>query len=87
MKRKYNVLKSIIPAKTFLPVCFFYLSLITILAACSGNKKTDTANSPAVADTTQVAEAFICPMDCESGKTYDKAGPCPVCGMDLVKKE
>ena len=27
---------------------------------------------------------FYCPMHCEGEKTYDKAGDCPVCGMDLV---
>lgn len=26
-----------------------------------------------------------CPMDCENGRTYDKTGQCPVCGMDLEK--
>jgi P-type Cu+ transporter len=25
-----------------------------------------------------------CPMFCEGEKTYDKAGDCPVCGMDLI---
>jgi copper chaperone CopZ len=29
---------------------------------------------------------FYCPMHCEGDKTYDKAGDCPVCGMDLVKE-
>ena len=29
------------------------------------------------------AEVYQCPMDCEHGKTYDKAGSCPVCKMDL----
>lgn len=29
---------------------------------------------------------YQCPMDCESGKTYDKAGHCPVCEMDLEPK-
>ncbi|MBC7885396.1 MAG: copper-translocating P-type ATPase [Saprospiraceae bacterium] len=28
---------------------------------------------------------FYCPMHCEGDKTYDKAGDCPVCGMDLVQ--
>ncbi len=28
--------------------------------------------------------AFYCPMHCEGDKTYDKAGDCPICGMDLV---
>ncbi|KLT70935.1 heavy metal translocating P-type ATPase [Flavobacterium sp. ABG] len=27
---------------------------------------------------------FYCPMHCEGDKTYNKAGDCPVCGMDLV---
>jgi Cu+-exporting ATPase len=29
---------------------------------------------------------FYCPMHCEGEKTYDKAGDCPVCGMDLVEQ-
>jgi Cu2+-exporting ATPase len=29
---------------------------------------------------------FYCPMHCEGDKTYDKAGDCPVCGMDLVEE-
>src|SRR5690606_22219121 len=30
---------------------------------------------------------FYCPMHCEGEKTYDKAGQCPVCGMDLVEEQ
>lgn len=29
---------------------------------------------------------FYCPMHCEGDKMYDKAGDCPVCGMDLVQQ-
>src|SRR5699024_4979262 len=29
---------------------------------------------------------FYCPMHCEGDKTYDQAGDCPVCGMDLVEE-
>jgi Cu2+-exporting ATPase len=29
---------------------------------------------------------YYCPMHCEGDKTYNKAGDCPVCGMDLVKE-
>ena len=29
---------------------------------------------------------FYCPMHCEDEKTYDHAGDCPVCGMDLVEQ-
>jgi Cu+-exporting ATPase len=28
---------------------------------------------------------YYCPMHCEGEKIYDKAGDCPVCGMDLVR--
>ncbi len=33
--------------------------------------------------------AYQCPMKCEGDKTYDKAGKCPKCNMDLkaVAKE
>jgi Cu2+-exporting ATPase len=30
---------------------------------------------------------FYCPMHCQGDKTYDKAGDCPVCGMDLVEEQ
>lgn len=30
---------------------------------------------------------FYCPMHCEGDKTYDKAGDCPVCGMDIVEEQ
>lgn len=30
---------------------------------------------------------FYCPMHCEGEKTYEKAGDCPVCGMDLVEEQ
>ncbi|MFD1315709.1 heavy metal translocating P-type ATPase [Namhaeicola litoreus] len=30
---------------------------------------------------------FYCPMHCEGQKTYDKAGDCPICGMDLVEEQ
>jgi P-type Cu+ transporter len=29
---------------------------------------------------------FYCPMHCEGEKTYDKAGNCPKCGMDLKEQ-
>ena len=32
----------------------------------------------------QGSGTYYCPMHCEGEKTYDKAGDCPVCGMDLV---
>ena len=38
------------------------------------------------ADMAMAAE-YQCPMDCEEGKTYDKAGICPVCEMELKTVE
>ena len=29
---------------------------------------------------------FYCPMHCEGEKTYEQAGDCPICGMDLVEE-
>ena len=29
---------------------------------------------------------YKCPMKCEGAKTYDKAGKCPACGMNLKAK-
>lgn len=56
-------------------------------SCCSSKKEYDhkdhnhKKNAGRVQNTTGV---FYCPMHCEGDKTYDKAGDCPVCGMDLV---
>ena len=34
----------------------------------------------------KVTGKFYCPMHCEGEKIYDKAGDCPVCGMELVEE-
>lgn len=38
------------------------------------------------ANTTNGSGIYYCPMQCEGDKTYNKAGSCPVCGMDLVQQ-
>lgn len=48
----------------------------TAVNAQSAKAKTD---SVAVVDTV----VYQCPMKCEGSKTYDKAGKCPKCGMNL----
>ena len=30
-------------------------------------------------------DVYTCPMKCNNGQTYDKAGNCPVCEMELEK--
>ena len=57
------------------------------LTSCKNETKKDTE---AVTPTEEVKymainDTYKCPMDCEKGKTYDKAGSCPVCKMDLQK--
>ena len=66
--------------KIILPALFAILFI-----ACNETKK-EGNSSEVKQDSTQVAAVYQCPMDCEKGKTYDKAGVCPVCGMDLEKK-
>jgi Cu+-exporting ATPase len=51
-------------------------------SCCSSTKPQDkiTVTLPSSAQ-----GKYYCPMHCEGEKVYDKAGDCPVCGMDLVK--
>jgi hypothetical protein len=38
-------------------------------------------------EVTTASAVYSCPMKCEGEKTYDKAGQCPKCGMDLTKSD
>ncbi|REA58501.1 hypothetical protein DSL64_20660 [Dyadobacter luteus] len=58
-----------------------YASMILLLTACAGNtEKTEKSET-----TTEAAhaKAYACPMKCEGDKTYEQAGSCPVCKMEL----
>ena len=60
----------------------FAFAIGIFFAACNNNEKTKTT----ITDSTATAEhkhSFRCPMNCEKGKTYEKEGNCPVCGMSL----
>ncbi len=59
------------------------VALFFVFSSCQCNKENNNANS---AETNAQQAKYICPMNCENGKTYDKTGQCPVCGMDLVKQ-
>ena len=50
----------------------------------SANEKTD--KTVAIQPIKDGNGVFYCPMHCEGEKTYDKAGDCPVCGMDLIEQ-
>ena len=65
---------------------FFIVTTMAIslaFASCNGASDTNQADQHEHMEAT----AYHCPMKCEDDKTYDKAGKCPVCGMDLVEKE
>lgn len=61
------------------------ISTAIFFAACSNNK-VDTKTETAIVDSATTSahkHSFRCPMNCEKGKTYEKEGNCPVCGMKL----
>jgi len=65
---------------------FFVFStvIVTTLFAVSCNDNSATAKETASeADSAAHKHSYRCPMNCEKGKTYDKEGNCPVCGMKL----
>lgn len=57
--------------KKFLLSCFVLVSVSIAIASCSGDSDKKT---------------YQCPMKCEGDAvTYDSAGKCPVCGMDMAE--
>jgi len=52
-------------------------------SCCSAEKKEQKHHEQ---NHSHPAGKYYCPMHCEGDKVYDKAGDCPVCGMDLVKQ-
>jgi P-type Cu+ transporter len=54
----------------------------TSKSCCSTNSHSDKKE---IKVPSNVDGKYYCPMHCEGEKVYDKAGACPVCGMDLVK--
>ena len=61
-------------AKIILSMAIAIFSFVAVNAQ-SSKVKTDKV----AADTV----VYRCPMKCEGSKTYDKAGKCPKCGMNL----
>ena len=60
---------------------FLLLVLLSLLASCGNDKKKEHAQH----DQQQEQELYTCPMHPEIIK--NAPGTCPICGMDLVKKE
>ncbi|MFN0214390.1 MAG: heavy metal-binding domain-containing protein [Saprospiraceae bacterium] len=55
------------------------LALVLLIVASPACKN----NSSKKAEVAAPGSKYICPMNCEKGKTYDQPGSCPVCHMDL----
>ncbi|SOE23769.1 hypothetical protein SAMN06298216_4153 [Spirosomataceae bacterium TFI 002] len=54
------------------------LGLVFAMVACNTESEETHSHEEIVAQT-----EFVCPMECEGDKTYDKPGECPVCKMEL----
>lgn len=54
-----------------------------VKSCCSSQKQNQPATT---ALPVHAPGKYYCPMHCEGDKEYDKAGDCPVCGMDLVQQ-
>ena len=62
-------------------------SIAVMFTSCKESKKEEVKTESRESDTVVTSsEAYKCPMDCEQGKSYDEAGACPVCKMDLKKQ-
>jgi Cu+-exporting ATPase len=55
---------------------------VEIKSCCSTHNKQDAEVKPFPKNS---IGKYYCPMHCEGDKMYDKAGNCPVCGMNLEK--
>jgi hypothetical protein len=54
-----------------------------IAVSCNGSGSASNETTTSATDSATHAHQYRCPMNCEKGKTYDKEGKCPVCGMKL----
>lgn len=53
---------------------------IAVFSFTAVNAQSEKGKTDSIATDTVV---YQCPMKCEASKTYDKAGKCPNCGMNL----
>ncbi|MBK6997200.1 MAG: hypothetical protein IPH31_20635 [Lewinellaceae bacterium] len=58
-------------------------ALALLVVAFSACKNDHSKNASSSTEAAAPGTSYICPMNCEKGKTYDQPGSCPVCHMDL----
>mgnify|MGYP000444854433 CR=1 FL=1 len=69
-------------------------SFAIVLTSCKETKKEEVKEEVQMesheghdhSNEKMASNVYQCPMDCEQGKTYEEAGSCPVCKMDLKMK-
>ena len=69
----------------YFKIIFLFAALSTTSIAfysCGSGSSSDSTEKQGK----EYTSAYICPMHCE-GSGSDKAGTCPVCGMDYVKNK
>jgi len=59
------------------------LALALSMTAFTACKNDPSKKNPSTTEVAVAGTKYICPMNCEKGKTYDQPGSCPVCHMDL----
>ncbi|MBA3970579.1 MAG: hypothetical protein H0X46_00215 [Bacteroidetes bacterium] len=61
------------------------MSAALFVASCGNEAKHEENGDHEHADSTahSGAHTYMCPMNCEDGKTYTEPGKCPKCGMNL----
>lgn len=62
-----------------------FLSLVAVSLLTFGFLSCTSSSEGNKTEQNEEKVLYQCPMDCEKGRTYDKPGQCPVCGMDIEK--
>lgn len=60
-----------------------FATTVLVFTACNNNASTESKSGTTTQVSSEHKHSYRCPMNCENGKTYDKEGRCPVCGMKL----
>lgn len=71
--------------KKIILVLAVVLAIGFTFTSCTKDKKAETTEE-AAKETVSNDKVYQCPMDCENGKSYVKAGECPTCKMALKAK-
>ncbi len=66
-----------------IPNILLFTTCLITLAACNDSNVKSKSGTTDSATAQGHQHSYRCPMNCEGGKTYEKPGKCPICGMDL----